>query len=251
MVMDVRTNRFEVSVVSDYWAAAGIKRPLSALRRTTQITTVGISRSWQWSGSALLATLLVHFLAGSALLYGFGGVWVANAVPNRSLAMTPQGGQGGVMTTLLLLVDEPPTAQNSTNELPLIPEPENLILMPKPKPTLPELESEVSASEHPSQVASTATDDAIPKTPQGIYLTQIRARIERSLASMEVKRVSVGRCEVSIQQSSDGKVTAVEFLSCLSADSWKQALAQAIRYASPLPAPPDQSVFMDKVVMEF
>lgn len=43
----------------------------------------------------------------------------------------------------------------------------------------------------------------------------------------------------------------VKFEDCLATEAWKTTLAQAIRYASPLPAPPDATVFSDEISLEF
>lgn len=59
------------------------------------------------------------------------------------------------------------------------------------------------------------------------------------------------RCRVQILQGQDGSVREVTLLDCDSSPEWQQSLVNAIDAASPLPAPPSQSVFARTLVLSF
>lgn len=59
------------------------------------------------------------------------------------------------------------------------------------------------------------------------------------------------RCRVQILQSRDGEVREVTLLDCDGSPEWQQSLVNAIDAASPLPAPPSESVFARSVVLNF
>lgn len=61
----------------------------------------------------------------------------------------------------------------------------------------------------------------------------------------------VRNCKVGILQGKQGEVMQVNFGRCFATQARKNTLAQAIRYASPLPAPPDEKVFAEEVSLEF
>jgi hypothetical protein len=61
----------------------------------------------------------------------------------------------------------------------------------------------------------------------------------------------VFRCEARIVQDARGDVQEVSLLSCNGTPAWQQSLVMAIQSASPLPAPPDPSVFTYALEMSF
>ena len=86
----------------------------------------------------------------------------------------------------------------------------------------------------------------------GRYMGQITARIERAWVR---PRDAIGdplfRCRVQIAQSKRGDVKQVELVGCNGNPAWQASLAAAIQSASPLPAPPDPSVFADSLTLTF
>jgi hypothetical protein len=76
---------------------------------------------------------------------------------------------------------------------------------------------------------------------EGLYLGQVRARIERAWQAAHSSATGAAvpiPCSVRVLQSTRGEVESVSVVECpLSADE-KQLLARVIRGASPLPAPP-------------
>jgi hypothetical protein len=109
----------------------------------------------------------------------------------------------------------------------------------------------------------------------GRYSGQIQARIERAWrrprspinpvsegdhASHDGTAKSPGdssladdsfRCQVRILQDGHGAVQEVQLLSCNGTVTWQQSLVTAILSASPLPAPPDPTVFTHSLTMTF
>jgi hypothetical protein len=89
----------------------------------------------------------------------------------------------------------------------------------------------------------------------GMYMGQIKARIDRAWAR---PRVAVGgkasesfSCQVEIAQDSNGYVTEVTLVHCNGNAHWQQSLVSGIQSASPLPAPPDPSLFASQLRLSF
>jgi hypothetical protein len=129
------------------------------------------------------------------------------------------------------------------------------------------------SSENSIRTATTAADGAERAMLFGRYVNQIAARIERAWV---LPRTAPGgtsawgatamggsadargsessplfRCRVQILQSRDGAVLEVTLLECDSSPEWQQSLVNAIDAASPLPAPPSESVFARALVLSF
>jgi hypothetical protein len=86
----------------------------------------------------------------------------------------------------------------------------------------------------------------------GRYLGQIQARIDRAWVR---PRTEIGAprfsCRARIEQDTRGAVLNVKLDRCVGAPRWQQSLVSAIRTASPLPAPPDPSVYADVLSLVF
>jgi hypothetical protein len=97
----------------------------------------------------------------------------------------------------------------------------------------------------------------------GIYTGQIRARIERVWRRPRTpvdedgessdKRMANApfECLVTIVQDATGRVQETELLRCNGSPTWQRSLVVAINQASPLPAPPDPTVFARTVTLNF
>ena len=97
--------------------------------------------------------------------------------------------------------------------------------------------------------------DALEPTAEekwrGIYLGQVRARIERaweSAANRGSTRDTAG-CEVRVTQDRRGRVLDVAFGDCRVPSSERESLVRTIRGAAPLPAPPADSPFSSQVAL--
>jgi TonB C terminal len=86
----------------------------------------------------------------------------------------------------------------------------------------------------------------------GRYLTQIQARIERAWMR---PRTPIGGpafyCRTRFTQDNRGYVIEIRLDHCNGSGRWQQSLMSAIKTASPLPAPPDPSVFADRLWLSF
>jgi outer membrane biosynthesis protein TonB len=78
----------------------------------------------------------------------------------------------------------------------------------------------------------------------GRYVGQISARIERAWIKPRAP-IAEGQfaCRARILQNTDGGVQEIELEGCNGDPAWQLSLVHAIQSASPLPAPPDPSVF--------
>jgi len=86
----------------------------------------------------------------------------------------------------------------------------------------------------------------------GRYMGQISARIERAwIRPRDAIDDSLFRCRVQIEQSRQGEVKSVTLQDCNGNWAWQRSLTMAIQSASPLPAPPDPSVFADALTLTF
>jgi hypothetical protein len=85
----------------------------------------------------------------------------------------------------------------------------------------------------------------------GRYMGQISARIQRAWIRPRTP-VEDGSfsCRVQISQDRSGVVQEVALQECNGDLHWQASLIQAIQTASPLPAPPDATVFSNLLTLE-
>jgi hypothetical protein len=109
----------------------------------------------------------------------------------------------------------------------------------------------------PNSQDRSAPVEAVGDQPQhallyGRYLGQIQARIDRAWVR---PRTEIGAprffCRARIEQGTHGEVVNVKLDQCVGTPRWQQSLVSAIRTASPLPAPPDPSVYADVLSLVF
>ena len=88
---------------------------------------------------------------------------------------------------------------------------------------------------------------------RGIYFSQIQARVGRlwekppSTAALSADT----DCTALVLQDPDGYVLEVELASCPDDPSLQQSIVRAVYRASPLPAPPEPSVFVQRIHIAF
>jgi len=96
----------------------------------------------------------------------------------------------------------------------------------------------------------------------GIYTGQIQARIERvwrrprtavnKMARGALRDAGDGfQCQAQIVQDARGNVQEILLPECDESPAWQHSLVVAIQQASPLPAPPSESVFTRSIVLSF
>jgi hypothetical protein len=121
------------------------------------------------------------------------------------------------------------------------------VLSPDPEPA-----ADVSANQSNPDASAAPSDTTQHALLYGRYLGQIQARIERAWMRprnpIGTRRFS---CRARIQQDRRGAVVTIALDHCNGSDYWKDSLLSAIRTASPLPAPPDPSVFADRLWLSF
>ena len=81
---------------------------------------------------------------------------------------------------------------------------------------------------------------------------QVQARIERAWVR---PRSEIGApsfsCTARIEQNRWGEIAGIQLAHCNGTDRWQQSLVSAMRTASPLPAPPDPTVYTDALWLNF
>jgi TonB C terminal len=174
-------------------------------------------------------------------------------LPNRSGASALASGQEPVMTAVF--INEPSPTER------LAPAPENLassglapldlpIVVFSPDPSPPaEIDAKSEDSMAPPEAAGDQTEHALL---YGRYLGQVQARIERAWMR---PRTEIGAprfsCRARIEQDRQGELVSIKLDHCDGSERWQQSLVSAIRTASPLPAPPDPSVYADTLWLTF
>ncbi len=86
----------------------------------------------------------------------------------------------------------------------------------------------------------------------GRYIGQIDARVQRAWIRPRTAVPSgLFECRVQISQDPTGRVLEIELVRCNGDIGWQTSLVHAIQGASPLPAPPDPSVFSPQLTLDF
>jgi hypothetical protein len=119
---------------------------------------------------------------------------------------------------------------------------------------------EPSMVDESGDAATTAGDTAMQSMLFGRYTGQIDARIQRAWRKprtpIDATRAATGeptifRCQARIKQDEFGAVKEVELSGCNGPPDWQLSLVRAIQRSSPLPAPPNPSVFTNVLTMSF
>jgi len=204
---------------------------------------------------AATAALLHLLLIGITV---WGGAVPKMRLPDRAEAVS--GGQGSAekpVVAMILMNEQPDRERNaagarSVSSRPLNPKDLEVPLqIPDPYPVDEALQ--VIDLEAPQPPLQEAHDDSTNRTVLlGRYLGQINARVERAwLRPRTALDEPLFQCQVEVQQRPDGVVTAVRIDRCNGNARWQQSLIEAVRTASPLPAPPDPSVFTESIALTF
>ncbi|MBS0397017.1 MAG: cell envelope integrity protein TolA, partial [Proteobacteria bacterium] len=85
---------------------------------------------------------------------------------------------------------------------------------------------------------------------QARYAAEIRARVERAWIRPPTARPGL-KCTVQVTQVPGGTVTDVKVGDCNGDDAVQRSIRDAVLRASPLPAPPDPSLFERKLSLVF
>lgn len=157
----------------------------------------------------------------------------------------------------VVFIDEPTPAENASPPAPPVlasrgvtpPDLQLVILSPDPSPAGADAKAEDSDDSTKDAESADAGEHA---RLYGRYVGQVQARIERAWMR---PRSEIGAprfsCRARVQQDRTGAVVGVTLDRCNGTERWQQSLLSAIRTASPLPAPPDASVYADILWLSF
>jgi hypothetical protein len=210
-----------------------------------------------WTASiAVAGTLLLHALFLLPLLLDLS--LPVRKLPNQSGAGASAAVSSAEPVITVVFINESSTAGRKES---VMPEPlasrglapidlRIVVLSPDPFPAADATnQDEEQDSPAPTEAAGDQTQHAIL---YGRYLGQVQARIERAWMR---PRTQVGAprfsCGARITQNQRGDVVGIKLDHCNGTERWQQSLVSAIRTASPLPAPPDPSVYADRLWLTF
>jgi outer membrane biosynthesis protein TonB len=199
------------------------------------------------------ATLLAHVLLLTPMLWG-GAASNSPRQPDAAGANANAGSPQGMSTERLILID----LGSSTRE-PAPPEHTAHLPQPMAAPTLVQILGPDSLPMPPIMVdpegesAQISSADLIARTQlAGIYESQIRARIERAWRRPRTGLADdLFQCQVKVWQDAQGNVLRVSLQECEGTQAWFDSMINAVQAASPLPAPPNPTVFMESFQMSF
>jgi hypothetical protein len=135
------------------------------------------------------------------------------------------------------------------------------VSLPDPSPPT-EVEILALGEDKPSE-SSNSGDGVERGRLFGIYIGQIQARVERiwrrprtpvndhAIPTKATNADESFQCQVQIVQDAKGYVQEVLLPHCNGSSAWQHSLVLAIQQASPLPAPPSQSVFSHSIALVF
>lgn len=126
----------------------------------------------------------------------------------------------------------------------------------RPQPLVPtqfpEPQIEIPSDTGRSSSANSSNEVLGSAQLYGLYEGQIDARIERAwLRPRSALDAASFSCQVRVEQSPDGRIANVTLEECNGDERWQRSLVDAIASASPLPAPPDPSVFARTLRLRF
>jgi TonB C terminal len=192
---------------------------------------------------AAIASILLHaaFLTTAV----WKGRTDQSSVSRVTLATVQNLRQSYATTMQMVIIDEATISQKTDDPPVFLPPPPSLSRV-KIAVDLPALAVEFDANE------SEVDDGDESAEPFARYLAQINARIDRAWirppAPIGEPRFN---CQARIEQDAMGNVIEVLLERCNGNPSWQLSLVHAIQSASPLPAPPDPTLFVHAIHMSF
>jgi hypothetical protein len=203
--------------------------------------------------TGIAATILLHSFFFAAAVWGGGGQRESLARPPDAMGGGANSGrEDGELGERRITVMLTPQFQSA-----LATEPPSLVAEPViVKPSIVEIADLDALPLPPIQMDPSGEDAADQEAEMmarvkfaGIYQSQIRARIVRAWELPNGhESESDFSCLVLIHQNQDGRVISVEIdlAHCEGSPAMRASLVHAINVASPLPAPPHPSVFVDR-----
>ena len=244
----------EVIVIDDPWTGSVLpERPAPQQERHSTRSKLG---RWPiWSAAALFTIALHTLLLGTLIL---GSAARKHQSPMTEGASAQNSDATEFISQLILIKEHSITTRDTPLDAdyavstPTAPEP-----VPSPDfailSTMPQVEvvdTDDGAADNAKNAVS-AGDTEGRAMLFGRYMGQIKARIERAWNYPTNKSLTSFRCMAQIKQSKQGEVQEVTFQQCNNDPAWQLSLAKAIQAASPLSAPPDESVFSEIITLSF
>jgi TonB C terminal len=216
-----------------------------------RVPTPAESRS-VFAVAGVAASVLLHGLLLTPLLWG--GHHHARPMPNdEGASASPHDAKSLESMMVVFMEDSAAIHDPSESEDAL-----THFLLPEP-PILPIARPRVSVE---ALALNQELDDDAPSEANGDqagrallygrYMGQVSARITRAwLRPRTAPAGGAFACRVQITQDKQRIVQEVTLQQCTSDPKWQVSLVRAINAASPLPAPPDSSVFSNLLTLEF
>lgn len=223
------------------------------------------SRHWPRHAIGLAGSVLLH----AALFFSvsLGSVTASKRAPDQTGpgATAIVSSEGSFMTLVIVHVSgttDSDMAVDVASRGMALANPIIQIVSPDPNPSyeMPDL----AAIDESGEASVTAGDPARQSMLFGRYTGQVNARIQRAWRKprspindgLESEPTSPAaaetfQCQARIVQADGGSVKEIELIQCNGSPAWQLSLVRAIQQASPLPAPPDPSVFTSELMLGF
>lgn len=230
---------------------------MSARQEGSEIQRMAISRfkrNWWISAGSFCATALLHLLLGVPLFLGTAARR-PHFLPDSFGAGSSAIVSSAQFPPSMTLIELTPESLNDDYVLENLASrgvelPQAVLILSEDARPAP-IEFDEDAIED-SEVTQAAGDTQGRAALFGRYMGQVTARIERAWRR---PRSPIGadrfECETKIEQDRRGYVVSVELRRCNGNGTWQTALVAAIESASPLPAPPEPSLFTGTIVLSF
>jgi len=239
-----------------WFAGHNLTPVMSGTERVPSLRDSRASRGIARGMIGTLTSILLHGLLVATALLGAAARHFHQ--PNQEGAGASARASGSEPVMTLFLINSSQAAPTS-NEVPesiasrgLTPKDMPLeVLSPDPLPYAPIAKFDGAADE--SSATAEATGDQQGRALMfGRYMGQITARVQRAwLRPRDMLDGPLFHCRVKILQSKAGEVKEITLEDCNGDPAWQVSLANAIQNASPLPAPPNPSVFADALSLTF
>jgi hypothetical protein len=225
-------------------------------------------RFWSPAIIGALGTLLLHSFIFESVQWAGRGIKVTRLIQDAGGDPAKTSAESSNSLVLIALpsknaASETATVQNIVSSLPALSKISlsSAVIPDAPAPL--NIESLTLGEDQASSDSGNGGDVSERARLTGIYSGQIQARIDRvwrrprtpvneepSDKKTETADESF-QCEAQIIQDNSGYVQEILLPRCNGSPAWQRSLVMAIRQASPLPAPPDPTVFARSITLRF
>jgi len=249
----------EVEVINkdDVWSAFGNPLPdpdSSELAESKESSNKAELRWPIWSVGAFF-TVTLHTLLLCALTLGSPARKYQKPMTERASTSAMDATQGEFVSQLILINDHAISTEDQADP--------SYVSVESKQVTRQQPFVEVAAASQPEVAGSESGTDSLSPNREatgdgngramlfGRYMGQIKARIERAWVYPSSTSLHSFQCRVQIRQTRNGDVQEVMLLRCNADPAWQISLVKAIQAASPLSAPPDDTVFSQVITLSF